>query len=207
MNENDQEKAMKSTEQQENKRSFVRVCYYCGRGGHFQRNCPVLLEETRANMKKQSQQVKSTTVQHIDPVNDGACSRDVCFNLTTGSDVDAGRWIIDTGCTRHMTNSTMNLGWWNPCAEEVVLADGKAVKAKGSGQGRIVGVGMYGEQVEVKIKELLYVPELSRNVLSVSRITEDGYTVVFGSRSCRIMDGEKVLAVGEKCGGLYYLQQ
>lgn len=79
-----------------------------------------------------------------------------------------------------------------------MLADGKMVKTRGSGQERIVGVGLAGESVDVKLKELLYVPGLSRNVLSVSRITEDGYTVVFGPVDCRIMDGETVLAIGRK---------
>lgn len=59
----------------------------------------------------------------------------------------------------------------------------------------------------MKLKELLFVPGLSRNVLSVSKITEDGYTVVFGPRSCQIMNGKTVIAVGKKIGGLYYLQQ
>lgn len=79
--------------------------------------------------------------------------------------------------------------------------------ARGNGQGRITGVGQDGEQVEMKLKELLYVPGLSRNVLSVSRITDEGYSVVFGPLDCRIMDGNTVIAVGKKCGGLYYLKQ
>lgn len=112
-----------------------------------------------------------------------------------------------TGCTKHMTNSTASLGWWNPCNEEVLLADGKRLKTRGSGQGRITGVGLAGEKVELKLKELLYVPGLSRNVLSVSRITDEGYGVQFGPLDCRIMDGDKVIAVGKRSGGLYYLSQ
>lgn len=87
----------------------------------------------------------------------------------------------------------------------MILADGKTVKAKGCGQGSISGVGLHGDKVEVKLKRLLYVPGLTRNILSVSRITEDGCTVVFESSRCRIMHGETVIAVAKKSGGLYYL--
>lgn len=190
-------------------RNFVRKCYYCGRGGHFQRNCPVLLDEMRASVKEQTRErdeAKTSTVRYSDPESEGG-NRGVCFTVTTESEEScAEKWIVDTGSTKHMTNSTRNLGWWNPCTEEVVLANGNTVKARGSGNGRISTKGLNGERVEVKMKELLYVPGLSSNVLSVSRITEDGYTVVFSPRDFRIMDGETVLAVGRKNGGLYYLE-
>lgn len=199
--ENIHENAMKSTAQFGNRRSCVRACYYCGRGGHFRRNCPVLLEETKASMRQQ-EQAKSTSVE---PADDGG-DRQVCFAMTTESDVPSQKWIIDTGCTKHITNSISNLGWWNPCSEDVILADGKTVKAKGHGEGRIVGVRKDGGRIDVTLKDVLYVPELSKNVLSVSQITEDGYSVVFGRMSCQVMDGDTVLAVGEKSGGLYYLQ-
>lgn len=154
---------------------------------------------------KLQEQVRS--VQHPDPESSGS-GRGVCFTVTAGSDVSiAEKWILDTGCTKHMTNSTASLGWWNPCNEEVLLADGKRLKTRGSGQGRITGVGLAGEKVELKLKELLYVPGLSRNVLSVSRITDEGYGVQFGPLDCRIMDGDKVIAVGKRSGGLYYLSQ
>lgn len=79
--------------------------------------------------------------------------------------------------------------------------------ARGSGTGRIVGRGVKGESVDIEMKELLYVPELSSNVLSVSRMTDEGFYVQFGPKDCRIMDGNIVIAVGEKRNGLYYLKQ
>lgn len=203
-----EDKAMKTTVHAESRRNFVRTCYYCGREGHLQRSCPVLLEETKCSMLKREQ---GKLVKHPTPESSGESSgsgRGVCFTVTTGSSVAiTEKWILDTGCTKHMTNSTASFGWWNPCAEDVSLADGKIVKARGSGKGRITGVGLDGDQVEIKLKELLYVPGMSGNVLSVSRITDEGLTVVFGPRDCRIMDGSRVIAVGEKSGGLYYLKQ
>lgn len=138
----------------------------------------------------------------------GSSSRGVCFTTTTESEKSSEeRWIIDSGCTKHMASSTTSLGWWNPCTEKVTLADGKTVMAKGIEQGRIIGRGLEGTSLEIRVKELLFVPGLSANVLSVSRITDEGYSVRFGPNDCCIMDGETVIAVGEKYNGQYYLKQ
>lgn len=197
-------KVMKSSI--EDRRSSTWVCYYCRQKGHIQRNCPVLLEEIKAGMKKQTKE-KSMAVQHPDPGSDSS-GRGVCFTSTTGSGVkNAGRWIIDTGCTKHMTSSVESLSNRMPWEENVSLADGNTVKTKGRGPGRIIGRGMKGEEIEIKLKELLYVPELAVSALSVSRITDEGYAVVFGRKDCRILDGSTVIAVGQKNDGLYYLRQ
>lgn len=159
------------------------------------------------NKKKQNDQEKSMALQYPDPGSSSGC-HGVCFTATSGKHKSSDeKWIIDSGSTKHMTNSTDSLGWWNPCAEKVILADGKTVTARGSGQGRITTRGRKGTSVEIKIEELMFVPELSVNVLSVSRITEEGYTVRFGSKDCIIMDGETVVAMGVRYNGLYYLDQ
>ncbi|KXJ42089.1 hypothetical protein RP20_CCG028238 [Aedes albopictus] len=198
------EQVMKSTMLLEEQRK-VRVCYYCGQKGHIQWYCPVMLKEKETEARKR--QENSKAVQHQEPVYDKS-NRGVCFTATTGGCAsDEEKWIVDTGCSKHMTRSTVSLGWWNPYAEKVSVADGRTVKAKGSGTGRIIGRGLEGEIVDIKVKELLYVPELSTNVLSVSRMTDEGYYVQFGPKDCRILDGGIVVAVGEKIDGLYYLKQ
>lgn len=168
--------------------------------------CPVLVKERRGEVKKQKEQEKSIVMQQQEQRKDSVGG--VCFSITTKSDVPiAEKWIIDTGCTKHMTNSVASFGWWNPCAKEMSLADGKTVKVRGRGQGRIIGVGLDGRAIEVKLKDLQFVPGLSTNVLSVSRITDQGLCVQFGPKECRILDGSEVIAIGEKSGGSYYLKQ
>lgn len=203
------EKVMKSVVQVEDRRRIVRVCYHCRQQGHFQRNCPILLEETReeirATMKKQD---KARSMTMLDPDPGSGSSQEVCFTTATGGDIPPdGGWILDTGCTKHMTGVVRNFSSRVSCKEKVLLADGRTVNARGSGKTRIVGRGAEGESVDIMMKEVLYVPGLTGSVLSVSRITEQGYAVVFGAKDCRIMDGSSVIAVGENRCGLYYLKQ
>lgn len=67
--------------------------------------------------------------------------------------------------------------------EKVTLVDGRTVMSKGRGQGRTIGRGLDGTSIDMNLKELLYVPELPGSVLSISRFTDEGYSVMFGSTS------------------------
>lgn len=197
-NENSQQKAMRSFVHAANHRG-VRVCYCCGQAGHFRNNCPIFL-------KYQQDKVETMNAKHSD--GGSGSSRGVCFTTTTGSQaVNKKRWIIDTGCTKHMTGSVESFINTLPWKEKVSLADGRTVTAKARGTAKIIGREPGGASVETKLKELLYVPGLSGNVLSVSRITEEGYCVQFGLEDCHILDRGTVIAVGVKNGGLYYLKE
>ena len=62
----------------------------------------------------------------------------------------------------------------------------------------------------IKMKELLYVPGLKKNLLSISDLDKKGYRVVFIDR--QVLMGSKgktleyVVVIGEEGGGLYKLK-
>lgn len=200
------EKAMKTTVNFEERRSVAWTCYYCKKEGHLIRNCPVL-ERRQAVANGERNQSKSVVVKQSD-LGSTANRKSVCFSAAAVDDVSVdGRWIIDTGCSRHMAGSTAKFDGMTFCDEKVLLADGRTVMAKGTGRGKIVGVDLDGDSVDMKLKEILYVPGLSTNILSVSQITSSGYGVMFGLTDCRILKGSEVVAVGDRINGLYCLRQ
>lgn len=57
------------------------------------------------------------------------------------------------------------------------------------------------------LKKILYVPNLTDNLLSVSKVMEAGYTTKFSGTGCEIVDQrEKVIALTTRVGNLYYLE-
>ena len=57
-----------------------------------------------------------------------------------------------------------------------------------------------------KLSDLLYAPELSYNLFSVSKVFKTGKTVKFSSVSCEITDKEQNIVVTATIfGSLYYL--
>ena len=61
------------------------------------------------------------------------------------------------------------------------------------------------KKVSCRINNVLYVPGLTHNLLSVSQLTANGKDIVFFENSCKILHGSKIVAYGHKIGNLYVL--
>lgn len=85
--------------------------------------------------------------------------------------------------------SIFNL-WQVP--QQVTVGDGRKLEA--------VGIGV------VSLSDVLYVPKLAYNLLSVPRVTELGKEVVFDELQGHILDDQgELVAMASKTGSLYFL--
>ncbi|XP_062703913.1 uncharacterized protein LOC134286326 [Aedes albopictus] len=91
-------------------------------------------------------------------------------------------------------------------ATTICRADGKSIKSVGSGAGRVISVDGKGGR-NVKLENVFHVPSLAGNLLSVSRITDLGFRVVFDKTGCKVLKEEEAVLVGQRKGGLYHLKQ
>lgn len=93
-------------------------------------------------------------------------------------------WLMDSGCTSHMTNDPSfftNLDTSvNP---KVKLPNGYFARAKGRGT-----IAVNTKQGTKYISNVLYVPELVQNMLSVTQMMKYGYGVNFKNFHCLITD-------------------
>ena len=64
-----------------------------------------------------------------------------------------------------------------------------------------------GEESKIgRLNQLLYVPTLAYNLLSVAKATEAGKVITFGETQGEVINGQgEVIAVALKAGCLYYL--
>lgn len=90
---------------------------------------------------------------------------------------------------------------------QVVMANGNHTKSGGHGSGFVKCVDGAGEAIDVRLDNVLYVPELDSGLISVSKIADKGYDVLFKQNSVEIIDkSKKVVALGMRSGGLYMLK-
>ncbi|KAE9348098.1 hypothetical protein PF008_g7508 [Phytophthora fragariae] len=141
----------------------------------------------------------------------GHVERD-CPEPNAGNDDDAftavgksrsARWLIDSGATAHMTPHRNDLFEYKDLDSkiEVTIADGKKIRVVGTGSVRLTGI----DGKSIKMINLLYIPGLDRQMLSVSRLAEHGTSVEFQKMSCTIWNKSNAIASGKKVGKAYGL--
>ncbi|KZV37837.1 hypothetical protein F511_10867 [Dorcoceras hygrometricum] len=136
----------------------------------------------------------------------GSCSiatkgkylQSVGFNVST---ITICPWIIDSGATDHMTGSSKLFHSYIPCAgnQKIKIADGTLSAI--AGQGTIV------ISQTITLHNVLHVPKLSCNLLSIRKLTRDlKCTTQFSSNLCvfQELDSGKTIGSAKEAGGLYY---
>ena len=76
--------------------------------------------------------------------------------------------------------------------------------SEGVGDG-FLNCAVSDEKYKIPVKDVLYVPTLESNLLSVKKLTKQGNTVKFEGDSCSILKGNKTYAEGKITDDLYQL--
>ena len=169
-------------------------CFFCGKEGHFKSECRKLKAELDGSGGSQANKASSTAT--------GAGFLFMATQHRIPND-----WIIDSGASQHMTfNRDLLDDYEDMATEKVHLADKTVLEAIGKGSVTI-WVQLEGRKVSCRFRNVWFVPKLERNLLSVPRITEQGYHVVFLDQSCQVKAGNgQAILRGVKQSGIYLLQ-
>ena len=206
---NDKENAMKITK---GKPAYTKFsCHFCHKKGHFQRDCYSYKKSLEKNPEKpkneqprnESQKAKKIFTNNASDTdesdNEEKPGKYKCFMMKnqpkTIKPVDD--WYIDSGASSHMCNNLkfftkIQMGTNHP----VELPDGRDIFASGIGKGIIPCINEKGEIQEIVTKNVLYVPELDTNLLSVRKLTSLGFKVNFSGTDCTICEETTIIATG-----------
>jgi hypothetical protein len=111
-------------------------------------------------------------------------------------------WVIDSGATDHMTWESSLFSSYSPCAgnHKIKIVDGSL--------SAIAGKGSVILSPLLTLKNVLHVPKLSYNLISITKLTEDtNCQANFFHSHCIFKDlnSGKMIVSAKKSGGLYYL--
>ena len=174
-----------------NQGSFRGTCYSCKKRGHFARDCPQRKNNIPSNPNKSKGPINCAEEDSYDQEDVGEIAL-----LTTGNENRS-----DSGATQHMTYERDNLSEYvefkRPC--KVNLGDDRVILAYGKGTYRL-SIDLNGSSQKIAFKNVLYLPELKRNLLSVQAMSKLGATVVFKEDECRISKDSRLIGIGTMHG-------
>lgn len=156
-------------------------CYKCKKIGHYKNQCPEL-------------KLKEAGLA-------GAFS--VAFLNGEFSTED---WYIDSGASVHMTANRDSLRDMRKHEiKEIVVANKTSMPVMCAGD-TLLTTCVNNDQFDIRVKNVLYIPNLTTNLLSVSQLIANGNTVSFEKNCCNIRDKHnKLIGVASLKNGVYKL--
>jgi len=109
--------------------------------------------------------------------------------------MNVNRWCLDSECTSHMCGSSEKFD--EKPQRRLNLANHTSASIEGAGS--LSTAFRNGNNARAtSLKDTLYVPELRTNLLSVSRITDNGYNVTFYCEKAVIRDNKNKSILNER---------
>ncbi|WVZ23807.1 hypothetical protein V8G54_002351 [Vigna mungo] len=164
-------------------------CFKCQKMGHIKKFCP---EKGKAGRPQETADVAEAS--------EGYESAGV---LVASSEDPQRSWVMDSDCSYHMC--LVKEFFENLDQKEhgnVLLGNNKACRVQGVGSVRLK---MFDNR-EMVLQAVRYVPELKRNLISISAFDLGGYTTKVEDGVMRVCSGDSVVAKGRRRNGLYILE-
>lgn len=127
----------------------------------------------------------------------------------TGNNTYRHAWLVDSGASCHMSNNRNNIV--NLRSQKMIIRIGKkghSIISEGIGEVNLT-LDVEGEQQHITIHDVLYIPELPVNLLSVAVLTAKNLRVEFSKKyGCLVYNSnEVVVAVAPNIGNNTYQLQ
>lgn len=115
-------------------------------------------------------------------------------------------WYIDSGCSNHMTYDVNKLHDYKKAKSnlKIRVANGEEIPV----EGRRNAVPQVSESSNFTLKNVLHVPSLAMNLISVCDLVEKGFTVNFDKRGCVIQNkNNDAIATRNVVDGIFKLNE
>ncbi len=177
-------------------------CSHCNKVGHFENKCWVKFPHLNPRNKKNSENKPALIASGSteDPV--------ICLMAKYEQSTEptkSGNWYIDSGCSNHMTyDKDLFSSYSSGSNSSVELGNNNVATVSGSGSVDLTLL-VDNKPKKCRLSNVLHVPDLGYQLLSVTTLDKSGLKISFYSRKCQIMKNNTLIATGSMIGNLYRL--
>lgn len=174
---------------------------YRGRFGGNQAHYVKKHEVSGEGDNKESNSVKVSEVNDNDSIGETS----VCFMGSTDIEnklfYESIMFYIDSGCTDHLVNDKNYFSSFKTLESPINIAvakDGHYLQAVGIGNLNVLS-NINNKQIKCNIQNVLYVPHLRKNLLSVKRLEMSNIKVVFENSQVKLYDKQnELIGIGHR---------
>ena len=163
-------------------------CYSCHRFGHIAKYCLLNKKSGQSNIAADSDEKK--TEEQLCEFRDIALASTVNFG-------PCSEWFIDSGATKHMTFQRNLLSEYREFngPTKIYLGDDRIISAIGEGKVKLECHDGKNPYI-LTLQKVLFVPELTKNLLSVPAMAENGAEVYFDKDKCVVSKNQQTVTIG-----------
>lgn len=158
-------------------------CYRCNKRGHISKQCT--LPDTRSRNRHQANQVSHDDDDDYSNEEEDQVAAFAFVGLSAKYGASPDDWIIDSGASRHMCNDrSCFVSMRKSSLVHITVANREKIYVKGEGDIII----QLRDGTKIKLLNVLFVPDIAANLISVSEVNDRGYSTNFSSSGCEIRD-------------------
>ncbi|RKF80350.1 Copia protein [Golovinomyces cichoracearum] len=116
-------------------------------------------------------------------------------------------WLIDSGASRHICNDKNMFIEIMSATDQIEVGNKEVMTASGKGDVRIPYDGISGQPSSIHLRDVLYIPCASENIISVGILDKRGVGFLISNGIMTISIKGKAIANAVLKNGVYYLQQ
>lgn len=151
-------------------------CFQCGKKGHIKSQC--------------------FSKNKVNNVNSAMLVVNSCMN-----DQERNEWILDSGASSHVCGHKELFTGMKEYNSSVVLASGDKFQVSGIGEVEVKFFGKF-----YTLMDVLYIPDMKSNFLSISKMAEKGYSIIFTKNKVDIFKHEQFQFNAMESNGIYKIK-
>jgi len=172
------------------------ACHHCGKQGHFKRDCRERIAEEKTKEENNQNAAYGGIARTIGSAYRSTAHHDAAHAACLDS------WVTGSGASHHMIGNKEAFTRYLPFKSPMIIRGISDKNCQAVGAGDVKLIDQNGH--ERIISNVLYVPGMAQGLISISKLTKDGWQVHFGKEGGDIRSQEfnMTMTVRE---GLYVL--